>query len=203
VEGEQLAVSRTIEMVQGQIRGLESDLSEKKRMVNSLCSLIGRPAMYANTEPVGGSAVGIRADEFYSRPLATVVRSILEKRQAIGLGAASLDELYEAMVQGGFRFEAKNDGTAKRSLSVSLAKNNTTFHRVPNGHIGLLEWYPDAKKSSNGKKDDAKDEAAATPAAPSVDDTEYRNEFAEEAAKEKSVAATAPHNPAAKKVKVV
>ena len=130
-------VSRTIEMVQAQVLALEQQVAEKKRMVNSLCGLIGRTPVYANTEPERGIAVGIRHDEFYGKPLASAVRSILEKRNAAGLSAATLYEIFDAMKQGGFRFNAKNDGTARRSLAISLAKNTVTFHKLPNGTIGL------------------------------------------------------------------
>jgi hypothetical protein len=174
-------VSRTIEMVQSQILNLEKELAEKKRMVNSLCGLVGRSPVYANTEPGSGISVGIRSDEFYGKPLASVVRAILEKRSAAGLWAASLDEIFEAMLQGGFRFDAKNDGTAKRALAISLSKNTVTFHRLPNGNIGLTEWYPEAAKNKpvNGsKKEEARQTEKPKPAANEEED--YVNEFAVE-----------------------
>lgn len=146
-------VSKTIEMVQGQILALEQQTAEKKRTVNNLCVAIGRPPVYAITEPNPGASVGIRSDEFYGRPLASAARSVLEKRAASSLGAAPLDEIYAGMLQGGFRFEAKNDATAKRSLAISLSKNTVTFHRLPNGNIGLSEWYPEAR-TKNGDKED-------------------------------------------------
>jgi hypothetical protein len=87
------------------------------------------------------------------------------------------------MLQGGFRFDAKNDGTAKRALSVSLAKNTTTFHRLPNGNIGLTEWYPEAKtRSGNGGKDQAR-QAAKEVDEDDEDDGYYQSNFAEEVAK--------------------
>jgi hypothetical protein len=148
-------VSKTIAMVQAQVLDLERQLADRKRMVNSLCDLIGRARVYADTEPRPGASIGIRGDEFYGKPLASAVRSILEKRAAAGLWAAELDEIFDAMKLGGFRFDAKNDVTARRSLAISLAKNSVTFHRLPNGTIGLTEWYPEVKVK-NGKKDDAK-----------------------------------------------
>ena len=165
-------VSRTIEMVQSQILNLEKQLSEKKRMVNGLCALVDRPAVYADTDPSAEMAVGIRSDEFYGRPLASVVKAILQKREAARLGAASLDELYDAMIRGGFKFEAKNDGTAKRSLAISISKN-AAFHRVPNGNIGLTAWYPEAKRG-NGTKAENNGQARE------VDDDSYHNDFAEQ-----------------------
>ena len=84
-------VQRTISLVQAQVRDLEQQVAEKKRMVNSLCELIDQPPLFASTEPVsGGGSVAIRGDEFYGKALATVVRRILEKRSQASLGAASV-----------------------------------------------------------------------------------------------------------------
>jgi hypothetical protein len=151
-------VTKTIALVQAQVRDLERQLAEKKRMVNSLCELVGQPLLYAATDPVSSNgSVSIRSDEFYGKALATAVRRILEKRAQAALGAASVSEIYEALVKGGFRFDAKNAANAKRSLRISLTKNSVTFHKLPNGNYGLLEWYPNAKErelktSGNGRE---------------------------------------------------
>jgi len=159
-------VFKTIELVQGQVRDLERQLTEKKRMVNDLCRLAGHKPIYADSQQTtSGITPSIRPDEFYGKPLATVVRSILEKRGVAGLGAATVGEIYEAMVQGGYEFMAKSDDNAKRGLYISLGKNTTTFHKLPNGTYGLLEWYPAARSakgkepSGNGSKSLAEDEA--------------------------------------------
>ena len=74
-------VNKTIDMVQGQIGELESQLLEKKRMVNDLCGLASRPPIYGDAELTARRAAsGARPDEYYGKPLATVVRMILEKR---------------------------------------------------------------------------------------------------------------------------
>src|SRR5690242_16828271 len=83
-------VERTIEMVQAQISDLEQQLSEKKKIVNSLCGLAGRPPIYEE-EPSRG-LTAIRSDEFYGKPLATAVREVLERRKLANLGAASVAE---------------------------------------------------------------------------------------------------------------
>jgi hypothetical protein len=175
-------VSRTIELVQGQVLNLEQELAEKRRMVNGLCGLIGRAPVYANVEPAPGASVGIRGDEFYGKPLSSAVRSILEKRAAAGLWAATLDEIFDAMLQGGFKFEAKNAGTAKRSLAISLSKNAVTFHKLPNGTIGLTEWYPEAvkgKAGNGGKKDEPKQVEPVVASSDADTDEPYPNDFAD------------------------
>lgn len=175
-------VERTIEMVQNQIRNLENDLAEKRRMVNSLCRLIGREAIYNNVEP---SQVGtvLRSDEFYGKSLTSAARTVLERRDAAGLGAVSVDVLYADLVRGGFQFDAKNDGTAKRSLAISLAKNSYLFHRLPNGDWGLVGWYdrlPSKSKVPVNKdvKDEKEDRASL--------DQPYPNEFADDKSSEES-----------------
>jgi hypothetical protein len=172
-------VGRTIEMVQGQIRDLERDLAEKKRMVNSLCGLIGQTSIYANFEPALAGTV-LRSDEFYGKALTSVVRSILERRQAANLGAASTDSIYADMIRGGYQFDAKNEMTAKRSLAISLAKNSYLFHRLPNEDWGLVVWYPNIPKA---KVKDAKEgkEQSSDNISPKPADLEqpYPDEFAE------------------------
>jgi hypothetical protein len=87
----------------------------------------------------------------------------LERRAAADLGAASVDIIFAGMQAGGYLFDAKNDGTARRSLSISLAKNTSTFHRLPNGDFGLLEWYPNipTRTRTNGKDQQVDDEEKA------------------------------------------
>ncbi len=147
------AVLQTIEMIKVQIVNLEAQLAEKRRMVNGLCGLIGQPALYTIADESNTATTTIRNDEFYGQPLSTVVRSILEKRKAASLGAASVADIFEAMLRGGFNFGTSSAENSKRSLRISLTKNSAAFHRLPNGKYGLLEWYPNAKPvKGNGAK---------------------------------------------------
>ncbi len=182
------SVIKTIEMVQGQIREVEDQLRDKKRMVNDLCRLAGRDPLYSDADTgASGVVASIRSDEFYGKPLATVVRSVLEKRGAANLGAASVAEIYDAMVQGGYEFKGKNDDNNKRGLYISLGKNTSTFHKLPNGNYGLLEWYPTAKEkkdeNGNGKKAAKEDEPPLHEELKASDDGE--NETSETAVKAK------------------
>lgn len=141
-------VLTTIELVQKQVADLDQQLLQKKRMVNDLCGLVGRPPLYGDAELMSRSATtNTRPDEYYGKPLATVVRMVLEKRQAAVLGAATVPEIYDEMVRGGYHFTASTDDNNKRSLYTSLGKNTTTFHKLPNGTYGLREWYPEVKES--------------------------------------------------------
>lgn len=156
------AVTQTIELIKAEIKSGEAQLAEKRRMVNSLCAMIGQPQFYA-VEAVTAEGSGIISGEFYGQPLAAVVRKILEKRRANGPQAVT--EIYEAMKLGDYRFDTANAENAKRSLRISLTKNSI-FHRLPSGKYGLREWYPAIKdrKGGNGdskRPDDDDDEEAA------------------------------------------
>jgi hypothetical protein len=124
-------------------------------MVNSLSKLIGREPIYTSVEPAHAGTV-LRTDEFYGKALTAVARTLLERRNAAGLGAVSVDALYSDLVRGGFQFDAKNEANAKRSLAIQLAKNSYLFHRLPNGDWGLVNWYEKlpAKTKANGNKDE-------------------------------------------------
>ena len=55
-------------------------------------------------------------------------------------------------------------------LAISLAKNNTKFHKLPNNTFGLLAWYDQAvlakrtkeerKQNGSAEKDDSEATAA-------------------------------------------
>jgi|GEM_PF-841677 len=144
-------VSQTIQMIHGQIRDLERDLSEKKRMVNYLCGLAGQPPLYPESSLETSGIRPIRSDEYYGQPLATAMRMVLERRQAGNLGPANVGEIYDALVAGGYKFDTKNQENAKRGLYNALTKNSTTFHKLQNGGYGLLEWYPGVKEAKNSR----------------------------------------------------
>lgn len=144
--------------IQSLVQVIEQDevqTAENKRTVNRLCAKAGKPPIYPDADRAAGGAQlgGIRPDEYYGQPLASAIRMILEARKASGLGAATVREIYEALIKGGFRFEAK-DENAVRGLRQSLSKNSVTFHKLPNGTYGLLEWYPGAKAARPGEDDD-------------------------------------------------
>jgi len=95
--------------------------------------------------------LAIQSDQFYGQPLASSIRTILELRKALNQGPATINEIHAALVEGGFGFETKNEDNAKRGLRISITKNTSLFHKLPNGKFGLLEWYPNAKQPKAGK----------------------------------------------------
>ncbi len=151
------SVERTIQLLQAKIRDLERQTTDHKRAVNSLCGLIGRAVIY-DVEGAGAHDADIFPDEFYGKNLTTAIRVILDRRSAGGHGAATLDDIFDALVSGGYHFETRNDDNCKRSVYNTLSKNAALFHKLPNGRYGLLQWYPHAKgqrdptqRGSNGE----------------------------------------------------
>jgi len=159
------------EYIAQQMREIDELLSKadaKKRIVNQVSVDRGLPPRYPDA--IGDVAVRtssatagtIRRDQFHARPMATAIREYLQMRGASdrgGMGAATVNEIYSALVDGGFGFETKNDLNAKRGLRDALSKNTVTFHRVGDAY-GLVEWYPKPQKPEKevkgGKKSKSK-----------------------------------------------
>jgi len=141
-------VDQTIAMFQAKLKQIEREAAKVRSAINLTCEIHGRPPLYASEDDGdGGDSIGlsIRSDQFYGQPLAAAIRTVLEMRKKLNSGPATVNEIYNSLMDGGFAFETKNEDNAKRGLRVSLSKNSVTFHKLPNGKIGLLEWYPNAK----------------------------------------------------------
>src|SRR5438105_1502039 len=99
----------------------ERKLTETKGTINRLCELAGAPPMYADigssSQPTLGS---IRADSFYGKVITTAAREYMEMRKAGGLGPASPRIIYEALKQGGFKFDTKIENNAITGIRNAL-----------------------------------------------------------------------------------
>ncbi len=164
---------QAIARLQAKLREQEQGVIKTKLGINFLCEEAGKPPMFRAAELQVGSgvALSIRSDQFYGQPLATCIRQVLEMRKALNQGPATVNEIYDALIEGNYQFDTKNEDNAKRGLRVSLTKNNVTFHKLPDGKFGLLEWYPMAKgpkrkdtdaEGSEGEDDEEASDAAAT-----------------------------------------
>ena len=124
-------------------------------------------------------ACAARPDAYYGQPLHTAIRTYLELREHIG--PATVKEIHSAMVDGGYQFETASDVNAQRSIRITLTKNSSVFHKLPNGAYGLLSWYPNAKKPK-------KSEPGSTDAAEAASDepVESGDEAAPEAEEEEA-----------------
>jgi hypothetical protein len=170
---------KTIEVLEQKLKQLESDVAKIKTTINCLCDVMGEPIRYSD---VGGDPKMSppRRDQYFGRPLATIVTEALEKRRMVGEGAATIDELYDELVAGGFEFVGKNEGIEKRGLAIALGKN-PKFTKLANDCWGLTEWYPDAGrarqkrnsiKQGNGQIQDTEEIALEADAVNKEDTTE-------------------------------
>ena len=137
---------QTIADLEARLKELQTESHKIKTAINCLCDVIGQSPKYEEVVEKTHKTDGIRSDEYYGRPLATVVTEVLEKRQTAGQGSAPLVEIFEQLIAGGYQFTGKNDGIKKRGLAISMSKNQK-FHKLPNDTWGLTEWYPGVKES--------------------------------------------------------
>lgn len=137
-------ILNTIEVLTKRVVDKEEEANKLKKLINELCGEAGIAVRYPNIV-AAGRATAIRSDQFYGKTITTAIRNYFEQRKAAGLGAATLNEIYSAVKEGGYKFESKNESNAKVSVGNTLRKSSSIFHRLPNGQYGLLEWYPSAK----------------------------------------------------------
>ncbi|SRR5258705_5243242 len=153
-------IQRTIEDLQVKLKAVESEAIALKRTINSLAVLAGLPVIYSDTDTQSQPPLAnLRSDQFYGKSTFVAIKEYLELRKH--RGPASVNEIYQALTAGGFKFDAKDEDNAKRGIRISLTKNTGVFHRLPNGLFGLLEWYPNAKppKKTGDDDDGVADEA--------------------------------------------
>jgi len=146
-----------IEALQQDLLEQERKVAETKSTINRLCELAGQDPIYADVQNGGSShtLIALQADTFYGKVITTAAREYLEMRKAAGLGPASPREIYEALKQGGFKFDTKIENNAIMGVRNTLRKASAIFHRLPNNEYGLLKWYPRAKDENTqttGKK---------------------------------------------------
>jgi hypothetical protein len=97
---------------------------------------MGKPPQYRD---VGESSGVLRQDQFYGKQFATAAAEYLEMRKQ----ACQPDDILKGLLEGGFDFDVLGwkEVERLRFLAISLAKNNTKFHRLKNGSFGLRSWY--------------------------------------------------------------
>jgi len=137
----------TIRDLQSELKKQEAAVIEKKKLINMLCTHAGMPPMYTDGElqASSGPSLSIKSDQFYGQPMITALRQVLEMRKALEQGPATINELHASLSEGNYLFETKDEANAKRGIRISVTKNSAIFHKLPNGKIGLLEWYPGVK----------------------------------------------------------
>jgi len=151
-------IKKTIEDMQVELRKHEEQVVTTKRLINQLCVYAKMEQMYPDSElEVSSGAVSVQRNSFFGRPLTGCVRDYLEMRKRSNLGAAPLNDIFEALKAGGYDLQtisAKGEADQKRGVAISLGKNTVTFIRLPTDDWGLLEWYPnirEKKKKGGGE----------------------------------------------------
>lgn len=149
-------LTAALEVLMEQLAAQVREVAETKRTINGLCRRMGEDPKFPDEEERIGGVGAIRADAYYGKPLATAVQLYLERDKQ----AHSAEDILRALEQGGFDFRALDWGESDRVriLAISLAKNNVTFHKLPNNTFGLRSWYDDTilkraeKKASAPRK---------------------------------------------------
>jgi hypothetical protein len=141
-------------------------VAECERTINTLCKEAGYGPRYIETSTNNATKVTqISDDTFYGQKQTPAMRMYLEMRKAQGLGPASPRDIYQALEQGGYVFEAKTPEIAMVGMRALLRTQPAVFHRLPQGTWGLTSWYPDAKKPKEEAKPKKKKAAAKKRAA--------------------------------------
>src|ERR1700733_8968012 len=156
------------------IEALEKELADIERQGNALLTTInllrgkaGMPprssSLASDRKPNGeersATVTTIRHDTFFGKKMSSSAREFLEMRKAANLGPARVKEIFDALKQGGYQFETKDDETAQASLRGMMSKYTVMFQRLPNSTWGLKSWYPDARKPRAAKSEMASAEA--------------------------------------------
>jgi hypothetical protein len=146
-------LSPAVDALRAQLREQLAEADETKKMINSLLRRMGEEPEFGDSEldqrETTRPSIGGRADQYYGKPFATAAQEYLERRKQ----ACSAEEILRGLEQGGFDFRQLNwkENDRKRSLAISLAKNNQKFHKLPNNTFGLVAWYPSlADRNGNG-----------------------------------------------------
>jgi hypothetical protein len=144
-------IEAAIAEIKEKIAAKEREVLPLRITVNELCKIAGLPEEYPNvnspdasTTATAATTLSWRSDQFFGRPLAGCVVEYFEARKkAAKEGPATVDEIYEALSAGGFRFEGTSGSEAntKRAIKISLTKNTAQFVKVKDDLFGLKKWY--------------------------------------------------------------
>ena len=145
-------LAAAVEELQAHLESQLQEVSDTKKMINALRKRMGLDPLYGDVsvEQVGA----IRPDQYYGKPLASAAGEYLDRRKQ----ACPAEEIMRGLEQGGFDFESTGwkEKDRFRMLAMSLAKNNSKFHKLPNNTFGLLSWYDQAVIAKRTKEERGK-----------------------------------------------
>lgn len=162
------AIKATIAELQNQIRTWEQEIGDTKKVINSLAMRAGMSPVYADAELMSKASINsMRRDQFYGKTLTTALRELLSMRKVGGQGPATVNELFDGLLQGGFDHGSANDDNARRVIRITLTKNSGIFHRLPDDKtFGLTEWYPAIRNRKPKEEEPEVEGEAAAGSAP-------------------------------------
>lgn len=149
----QQSIAALVAKIEQDEQTFQQGIGKRKMLVNELCVEAGIEPRFPNVNESSTSArpaaapsmSAVKSDEFFGRPLAGSIKRVLELRRVGGNGPATVEEIYQALAQGGFSFVARSPEQAIQGLTVSIGKNSAVFVKLPNGKVGLKEWYPNVR----------------------------------------------------------
>ncbi|HML72897.1 MAG TPA: hypothetical protein PKB02_00245 [Anaerohalosphaeraceae bacterium] len=142
-------IERTIEDLESQIQQKRGELERLQNAVNSLCQIINVPPKYQiSSQDLESQSLTLKGDEYFRKPTATVITCILQDRKTKNMGPATLDEIHQKMLEGGYVFDVKEP---KIAVGTALGKN-PKFTKIGENKWGLTEWYPKGKEIKDSQK---------------------------------------------------
>jgi hypothetical protein len=145
---------------------------EDKNAANVLCRMAGMAEVYkiddagALTPPP--APLRFKTDEFVNMGLSDAVAKYLDARKASGTveGPATLDEIYEGLLSGGYKFGGSTDNPSnhKRAMNIALTRNTAQIHKINENMFALRRWYGmrAPRKAASGPKEGGNDPEAVT-----------------------------------------
>lgn len=133
-------LSGAIEELELQLQEQMLEVSNTKKLINSLLKRMNEQPRYNDVAVEGVGSM--RNDEYYGKTVTTAVQMYLERRHQ----ALTVEDITRGLAQGGFDFKGMewSENAYVRNVAISLSKNPTMFHKLPNGTWGLTPWYPNA-----------------------------------------------------------
>lgn len=152
-----------------QLAAKEAELVPLKITANELCKLAGLPLEFTIDGPSSAapaaashaSRLTIRPDQFFNKDLSEAVVEFLSARRTINgdtPSPATVDEIYTALISGGFKFNGTSDANKKNALKTALTRNTTQMAKIGDDLYGLRKWYGmRASRKSSGDGDGGDD----------------------------------------------
>jgi hypothetical protein len=137
--------------LRAQLAAKEAELNPLKNTVNELCKQANMPPAYTVSDgspalPASRSRrVTLRADHFFNKdPSEAAVEFLTQKKNADSSGdptPATVDEIFDALVSHGCKFNGSSDSTNKTALKTALTRNTAQIAKISDDLYGLRKWY--------------------------------------------------------------